>query len=741
VDNHAMWIDPHDNRHYLVGGDGGVYESFDRGLTWRYFGNLPVTQFYRVSADNATPIYNVYGGTQDNFSLTGPSRTLNVHGIANTDWSVTAGGDGFWTLADPEDPTTIYAESQYGVLTRFDRKTGESLPIQPQAAPGEDPLRWNWDSPLVISPHDHKRLYFAAQRIFRSDDRGSSWRPVSGDLTRRIDRNALPVMGKVWGPDAVAKNASTSLYGNIVALSESPLVEGLLYAGTDDGTLQVTEDGGATWRKQTSFPGVPDRSYVRRLAASAHDAGTVYVALDNHKMGDFKPYLFKSTDRGRTFTSMVGNLPPRGSVYALVEDHVDRDLLFVGTEFGLFFTRDGGRRFIPLKGGLPTIQVRDLFIQKRENDLVVGTFGRGIYILDDYTPLRSAKPLDLDQDALVFAPRRVAAYMATAPLGLRGKAFQGESYFTAPNPPFGAVFTYYLKDEVKTRKKRRQDAEKEAEKKGSAPPYPSHADFRAEAEEEDPAVVLTIADESGAVVRRLEAAAKAGFQRVAWDLRYPPSVPASLKPPRTDNPFVDPPLGPMVLPGRYTASFARRVDGRLVPFGTPVTVDATGLHPVDPAQRTELLGFQQKTARLQRAVLAAISVAETTHDRLQHIKRAIADAPGAPAAWSDEARALEARLRELRIPLEGDRAVAARNEPTAPSISDRVDSIVSGQWTATAAPTETNRQAYEFAAAAFEPVLQGLRALVETDLRALEERLEKAAAPGTPGRLPQWRRE
>jgi hypothetical protein len=371
----------------------------------------------------------------------------------------------------------------------------------------------------------------------------------------------------------------------------------------------------------------------------------------------------------------------------------------------------------------------------------VGTFGRGIYILDDYTPLRSAKPLDLDQDALVFAPRRATAYMATAPLGLRGKAFQGESYFTAPNPPFGAVFTYYRKEEVKTRKKRRQEAEKEAEKKGSAPPYPSHADFRAEAAEEDPAVVLTISDESGAVVRRLDAPAKAGFQRVAWDLRYPASVPASLKAPRTDNPFVDPPLGPMVLPGRYTASFARRVDGRLVPFGTPVTVEAAGLYPVEGSQRNELLRFQQKTARLQRAVLAAIEVAEATHDRLQHIKKAIADAPGASAAWADDARALEARLRDLRIPLEGDRAVSARNEPTPPSISDRVDAIVSGQWTATAAPTETNRQAYEFASAAFEPVLQGLRTLVEVDLRGLEERLETAAAPGTPGRLPQWKRE
>jgi hypothetical protein len=331
--------------------------------------------------------------------------------------------------------------------------------------------------------------------------------------------------------------------------------------------------------------------------------------------------------------------------------------------------------------------------------------------------------------------------MASSPLGLRGKAFQGESYFTTPNPPFGAVLTYYLKEEAKTRKKRREEAEKEAQKKGSALPYPTPADFRLEASEEDPAVIITIADADGRVVRRLEGPAKAGIQRVAWDLRYAPSVPTSLKPPKTDNPFVDPPLGPMVLPGRYTASFARRLMGRLVPFGEPVTLEAAPGYPVPTEQRTELLLFQQKTARLQRAVLAASEVAGATDDRLQHIKKSLLDTPGADPAWSDEARSLEARLRELRIALEGDSVLAGRNEPVPPSISDRVDGIVSGQWTATAPPTETNRQAYDFAATAFEPVLEGLRTLVDVDLRHLEDRMEQAAAPWTPGRIPAWKRE
>ena len=489
VDNHAIWIDPDDTDHYLVGCDGGLYQSFDRGATWQWTSNLPVTQFYRVEVDNSSPVYFVYGGTQDNNTLGGPSRTRNAHGIANHDWFVTWGGDGFHARIDPTDPNIVYSTLQHGVLGRYDRRSGEAVLIQPHEKPGDDPLRWNWDSPLVLSPHKPTRLYFAAQRVFRSEDRGDSWTPISEDLTRKIDRNTLEVMGKVWGPDAVAKGASTSFYGNIVSLDESPLVEGLLYVGTDDGLVQVSEDGGRTWRRQETFPGVPEMSYVSDLFASRFDANVVYAAFNNHKSGDFKPYVLRSGDRGRTWSSVTADLPARGSAWTIAEDTVEKDLLFAGTEFGLFFSRDGGKKWVQLKGGMPVIAVRDLAIQKRESDLVVATFGRGFYVLDDLTPLRHAKPADLDQEALTFPVKRALAYIPSTPFGLKEKAFLGETFFTAPNPPFGAVFTYYLKDEVKTKRKARLDAEKEAEKKGAQIAYPDAAALRAEAREEEPAVV------------------------------------------------------------------------------------------------------------------------------------------------------------------------------------------------------------------------------------------------------------
>jgi photosystem II stability/assembly factor-like uncharacterized protein len=742
VDNHALWIDPDDTDHLINGCDGGVYESWDRGQNWNFKANLPITQFYKLAVDNAEPFYNVYGGTQDNYTLGGPSRTLSAHGITNADWFVAQEGDGFQPQVDPKDPNIVYAEAQHGAIVRLDRKTGERIDIQPQPDRGEDGSRWNWDSPLIISPHSNTRLYFASQRVYRSDDRGDSWRAVSPDLTRQIDRNRLKVMGRVWSVDSVAKNSSTSFYGNIVALDESPLTEGLLYAGTDDGLVQVSSDAGKTWRKVESFPGVPDRAYVARLTASQHAAGTVYAALNNHKMSDFKPYLLKSTDEGKSWSSIASDLPARGSVWAFAEDHVDPALLFAGTEFGLFFTVDGGGHWVQLKGKFPVIPVRDIALQKRENDLVVATFGRGFYVLDDYTPLRGLRAETLEKDAVQFPIKKAALYQPTNWLGLKDKAFQGESFYTAANPPFGAVFTYYLKDEILTQKKIRQKAEQETIKKAGDVFYPTWEALKAEDREEDPAILFTVSDSSGQVVRQITGPATAGLHRVAWDLRYPPSQPALLKVPEPE-PFDDPRQGPFAPPGEYTVQLSKRVNGVTTPLAGPMVVEAEGIgaSTLPPADRRAVADYSRKVARLQRAVLGAEEAAGEAQNRIALVKRAIQDTPGIDPKLLDETAAIETRLKDLLIALTGDTTRSRRNEPTPPSISARVNQVVGGFWSTTSAPTATHRRNYDIAAAEFTPLLASLRTLIDVDLRKIETSAEAAGAPWTPGRVPVWSAE
>ncbi len=742
VDNHVIWIDPDDTSYFLAGCDGGVYESFDAGATWKFHGNLPVTQFYKVEVDNTLPFYHIHGGTQDNFSLGGPSRTRNGHGITNADWYVTSLGDGFESQIDPNNPDIVYAQAQHGVLVRYDRKSGEMTSIQPQPADGEDSYRWNWDAPLAVSHHQPTRLYFCANKVFRSDDRGNAWTTISGDLTRQIDRNTLPVMGRIQSIDAVAKNQSTSEYGNIVAFSESPLNPELLYAGTDDGLVQVTEDGGKSWHAVGRFPDVPEFTYVNMLVASRHDENLVYACFNNHKRGDFRPYVLKSTDKGRTWQSIHTNLPERGSAYSLAEDHVRPGLLFVGTEFSFFFTVDGGRHWKKLSAGLPTVAVRDIAIQRRENDIVLGTFGRGFYVLDDYSPLRELSADNLQAPARIFPVKTGLLYVEAAPIGYTtGKGFQGAGYFTASNPPVGATFTYFIKDDYKTLKSRRQAWEKQQLQDGNPIRYPTYEELEAESRETAPYLLFTFRTPDGELVHQIKTSPKRGVHRIGWNGRYTPKDPVRLN--RAERmPWQSPEGGGLVMPGDYTVSLDMVAGDsiRSLVAGVPFTLETLTGSTLPAEDRPALDAYIRETAELERAWRGATAILGDIENRLRHIQVAI-QAVGSPADLLRSADDLSDRVYLLRKQFYGDDIAARLDIPSKPALSNRVWASGYDIWSATAAPTATQQAQLSLASRDFQEGLRSVRNLWDQHLMPLEEALEKARAPYTPGRMPSWGRD
>jgi photosystem II stability/assembly factor-like uncharacterized protein len=736
VDNHSMWINPHNNKHWLVGCDGGIYETFDAAKSWDFKENLPVTQFYKVAVDNDYPFYNVYGGTQDNFSLGGPSRVLNEHGIMNSDWFITNGGDGFESQIDPNNPDIVYAQSQYGGLVRYDRKSGEKVGIKPKERKGENVYNFNWDAPLAVSRHKTGRLYFAANKVFRSDDYGNSWDVISDDLSQQIDRNTLKVYDRVVSIDAVAKNGSTSLYGSVVALSESPLDENLIAIGTDDGLIQITENGGTTWRKVTNISGVPKQSYVNSVFLSKHDVNVMYVAYNHHKYGDFKPYIFKSSDKGNSWTSIASNLPERGSIYAIEEDHIDEDLIFVGTEFGAFFSPNTGKNWKQLKSGLPTIAVRDIAIQERENDLVLGTFGRGFYVLDDYSALRTVENTKPNETAIIHPIRTALMWEQTSPLGLPGKSFQGDNFFTAPNLGPEAMITYYYNIDYRSLKAKRTKAEKELIKNNKNTPYPSYDHLKAESDESEPQLVFTIKDANGNVVKKEFKKPSKGVQRFHWNLRYTLQDPIDLNTSSFYNPWAGKDEGTLVDPGNYTVELDLYKDGILSPLVSPVqfTVKALDNVVLPIANRTEKVAFQKQLATLESDLSVCQTIMGETNTKLRFIKAALKRSEQPYGPLSKSVLDIENKMKAIALALYGDSVKSRLDQAQPQTPARRIGSMGFEQKYSTSSPTKTHRDNYAIARTEIDVIKKQVEALFNNDVKTLEKQLKSLGIPYTPGR-------
>ncbi len=585
VDSHDVIFDINDPNYIMISCDGGIYESFDKMKTWRFIDNLPIIQLYRVGIDNSKPFYNVYGGTQDNDSFGGPSRTKNRSGIRNSDWFVTTGGDGFQVRVDPKNPDIIYTMSQYAGIMRYDKSNGEKIGIKPQPGISEAAFRWNWDSPLIISPHNSNRLYFAANYLFQSDNNGDSWKKISKDLTRDEDRNKKKVMGKVWSVDAIFKNVFTSPLGTIVALDESTLSEGLIVVGTDDGLVQITRDNGNTWDKYENFPSVPEKAYVTDVLASKHDLNTIYVSFNYHKYGDFKPYIIVTKDGGKTWKSISNNIPKNNFVWSVVEDHINPNLLFIGTEFGMFYSINGGNSWNKFKK-IPTIPIRDLEIHKEEDDLVAASFGRGFFIIDDYSPIREFTNDILSKEGHLFSVKDVMQYIIASP----EKTATGHNFFTSPNPPYGLKLSYYLKNDKKSKYEKRIQTENYKFKKGETINYPTKKELEGEAKEKSPKTLLTIISEDGKVIRRIPGKNKKGYHESYWDLRT-----FSYRNIEDEQDF----SGPLVPPGKYSVYLEEFVNNIFIALSEKFSFNVI---PIDSkssqTERESLFQFQIKFDKL-----------------------------------------------------------------------------------------------------------------------------------------------
>ncbi|HKP86114.1 MAG TPA: hypothetical protein VJZ26_08460 [Blastocatellia bacterium] len=679
-DYHGLWIDPANSNHMLAGSDGGIHQSYDRGRTWDHLNTIPLGQFYEISLDNQKP-YFVYGGLQDNGSWAGPSGTLNVEGISNDDWFRTGGGDGFYSVADPTDPGTIYVESQNGFMARLELKTGERRSIKPQAPSGEKDYRFDWNTPIVISPHNNRTIYTAGNRVFRSTDRGDSW-TRSEDLTNNEDRDKKPIMGVLPNKDTLSRHDGVETFGQVVTLAESPIKEGLLYAGTDDGNLQVSRDGGKTWKNITGkVGGVPKNTYVSRVVPSRFAEGTVFATFDGHRGDDYNSYIFMSTDYGENWKSLKSDLPA-GVTCRVVREHPrNQNLLFLGTEFGAYVSLDRGAHWTRLKGNLPLVRVDDIQIHARDNDLVLGTHGRSVWILDDIMPLEKMSDEIVASDLTVFDAKPATHYRL---YNQRGPT--GHKEFRAANPPYGAVINYYLKDKSK----------------------------------DD--VKVTVTGRDGKVVRELKGPKEAGLNRVVWDLRMQPPVQQEEEQ-QGGGGFFGAPRGPRVLPGEYTVTVAAA--GKQA--AKVVRVEEDPRIQINEADRGRLTEAQMKLYELQKSTDAARRSLQnlkaqmtTLQDTLKKTPNVSAETNAAVKKVADQVSSLQRRL--VNVPdTTGNAGPPLPDEPR--PLAGRIGQIAGGLDGYTAAPTADEMRRIEETSNELKAFIGEVNKLIDESIPELNKQM------------------
>ena len=724
-DNHALAFRADDPDYLLMGSDGGVYESYDHANNWRYIGNLPLTQYYKVAVDDELPFYNLYGGTQDNGTHEGPSATDLAEGIRNTDWKHILFADGHDTATEPGNPNIVYGETQRGGLHRIDRATGTVTFIQPQPLEGDDYERYNWDAPILVSPHSPTRLYFASHRVWRSDDRGDSWTPISGDLSRDQERMTLPIMGRIQSWDNAWDMNAMSDYNTITSLGESPIQEGLLYVGTDDGIIQVSENGGESWNKIEvgSIKGIPATAFVNDIRADLHDVNTVYAALDNHKYGDFTPYIIKSTNRGKSWSTISSDLPERHLVWRIVQDHVAPNLLFAATEFGVYFTIDGGNEWIEFNSGLPTISVRDITIQRRENDLIAATFGRGYYIVDDISPLREISREMLAKDADLFPTRPAKWFMPRAV-----EIDPGASFFTAKNPEFGATFTYYLKDGLTTKKAERMKSER-AIAADQDIPFPGWDALEDEMRENKPYIRISISDADGNVIQTVKGSARKGLNRATWNLRLASQNVVSLARRGGGGGWFG--GGFMAIPGSYTAHLAKVEAGVVTSLDDPIEFEVIPLREasIPGPSYDEMLAFQNELTSFQRELTQFSQKLQKHMVRLQAMQTAHGLALSPSTELEKKLHETHMQMLELQELVEGSEAKNEVGEINSPTPNDRMFIGMRGLFTSTHAPTQMHKDMLEIGKKEFVPIKNELERFTSEVMPGLQTALAQTEAP------------